>query len=180
MGITAVRMTEAEFAALPDDDGVKRELVDGELCEMASGGPVHETVKGNVLLEVAGWIKSSNIGARLQSETRYYLTDNDIFQPDVSVVLRDTLDPTKEGKITICPDLAVEVVSSESADRLNHKINCLLAGGTRAVVVCYPSNRQIYVHRAEGIERLPASGTLRLDDVLPGFAVPVGVIFEGI
>ena len=36
MGTTAVRMTVAEFAALPDDDGVKRELIDGEVCEMAS------------------------------------------------------------------------------------------------------------------------------------------------
>ena len=41
MGTTAVRMTVDEFAALPDDDGVKRELIDGEVFEMASGGPVH-------------------------------------------------------------------------------------------------------------------------------------------
>ena len=173
-------MTEAEFAALPDDDGVKRELIDGEVCEMASGGPVHERVKGNVTRKLCAFVENRQIRALVQSETRYYLTATDIFQPDVSVVLRDTLDPKNEGKITIWPDLAVEVVSSETAERLNHKVTSLLGGGTRAVVVVYPSNKQVHIHRAEGMERMLLTGTLRLDEVLPGFAVPVESIFEGV
>ena len=79
--------------------------------------------------------------ALVQSETRYYLGAGGIYQPDVSVVLGDTLDPKHEGKITIAPDLAIEVVSSESADQLNHKVNDLLASGTRAVVVICPTDR---------------------------------------
>ena len=92
----------------------------------------------------------------------------------------DTLDPRDEGKITIAPDLAIEVVSSESADQLNHKVNALLSAGTRAVVVIYPTDHQVLVHREEAIERIPASGSLRLDDVLPGFTVPVSALFAGI
>ena len=74
-------MTVAEFAALPDDDGVKRELIDGHVFEMASGGPVHETVKGNVIIELAFWIKSQSLKARLQSETRYHLSESMSFNP---------------------------------------------------------------------------------------------------
>src|SRR5450432_1149232 len=110
---TAVRMTAAEFAALPEDEE-KRELIDGEVCEVASGGPVHETVKGNVALEFAAFIKIHGIKARFQSETRYYLSEFDTFQPDVSLVVGESLDPKGEGKITIVPDLAVEIVSSET------------------------------------------------------------------
>ena len=173
-------MTVDEFAALPDDDGVKRELIDGEACEMASGGPVHERVKSNVIRKLAAFVEIHELMALVQSETRYYLGAGGIYQPDVSVVLGDTLDPKHEGKITIAPDLAIEVVSSESADQLNHKVNDLLASGTRAVVVIYPTDRQILIHREDAIERVPASGTLRLEDVLPGFVLPVAAIFAGL
>ena len=113
---------------------------------------------GNLNVELAFWVKANRFNALVQSETRYHLSEIDIYQPDVSVVLGSTLDPKNEGKITIAPDLAVEVGSSETAERLNHKINALLNQGTRAIVVVYPSDRQILVHRSEGFERVPFYG----------------------
>src|SRR5579862_3306675 len=101
---TAVRMTSTEFAALPDDEEAKRELIDGEVCEMASSGLVHETVKGNVIRKLAAFVENHQMTTRFQSETRYYLTDIDTFQPDVSLVLGGLLDPKGEGKITAIPD----------------------------------------------------------------------------
>ena len=176
----ALHMTAAEFAALPDDSENKRELIDGEVCEVASGGPIHETVKGNISLEVAAFVKIHQPKARFQSETRYYLNDIDMFQPDVSLVLSGSLDPKGEGKITVVPDLAIEIVSSETAERLLHKIRVLLDSGSRAVVVIYPLDREVFVYRVNGAERILASGTLRLEDVLPGFEVAASVIFDGI
>ena len=177
----AVRMTAAEFDALPDDGESKRELIDGEVCEMASGGPVHETVKGRIIRKLAAFVENHQIEACFQSETRYYLpNDFDIFQPDISLVMGGSLDPKNEGKITIVPDLAVEIVSSETAERLHHKIRVLLELGARVVVAIYPAEREILIHRSSGIERVTASGTLRFEDVLPGFAVPVSALFEGI
>ena len=171
-------MSVDEFAALPDDDGVKRELIDGEVYEMASGGRVHETVKGNVNLEFAAWVKIQKFNARVQSETRYYLPDI-VCQPDVSVVLGNSLG-TSESRITITPDLAVEVVSSETAQHLNRKIKALLSAGTKAVVAIYPPEREVHIFRTSGIELIPESGTLRVEDVLPGFAIPVASLFDGL
>ena len=177
----AVRMTAVEFDALPDDGESKRELIDGEVCEMASGGPVHERVKGNVSRKLAAFVEIHQLKARFQSETRYYLpNDFDIFQPDISLVLGDSLDPKKEGRITVVPDLAVEIVSSETAERLHHKIRVLLESGARVVVAVYPAEREILVHRSNCIERLTSSGTLQLEDVLLGFATALSALFDGI
>ena len=174
-------MTFAEFDALPENEDWKRELIDGEVYEMASGGPVHERVKGIAILKLAAFVENHQLNACFQSETRYYLPNGiDVFQPDISLVLGDKLDPKGEGKITVVPDLAVEVVSSESAQRLQHKVRVLLDLGARAVVVIYPEDRDIYIHRAAGIERVMTSGTLALEDVLPGFAIAAAVLFEGI
>jgi hypothetical protein len=49
-GAIAVRMTAAEFFALPDDEESKRELIDGDVCQVASGEIVRERVKGNIIL----------------------------------------------------------------------------------------------------------------------------------
>jgi Uma2 family endonuclease len=177
---TAVRLTADEFAALPDDSEEKVELIDGEVCEMASGGPVHETVKGNFSIELAAFIKTHKLNARFQPETRFYLSNRETFQPDISIVLSSSLDPTGKGRITLIPDLAIEIVSSETAQGLQHKINVLLDFGAKAVMAVYPEDRMIFIHRSDGIERILPSGTLRLEDVLPGFAVAASVIFEGL
>ena len=176
----AVRMTAAEFAALPDDEDVKRELIDGEVCEMAKGGLVHETVKGNILLCLAGFVYTSKLKARVQSETGYKLGDHDLFEPDISLVLGESLDPKGEHKISAVPDLAVEVVSSEFAARLNHKVDVLLHTGSKVVMVVYPVERHIYLHRAHGVEKLTESQKLEFEDLLPEFSVPVSTIFQGL
>ena len=48
------------------------------------------------------------------------------------------------------------------------------------MVVVYPEEREVLLYRASGIEQLTDSGVLRFDDILPGFAVPVASIFDGI
>ena len=177
--LIAVRMTATDFDALPDDGESKRELIDGEVFEMASGGPVHERVKSNAHREVVLW-GGREFDFLVQSETRYYLNEIDIYQPDVSIVLGSTLDPQKRGKITIAPVVAIEIVSSEPAARLQHKIKAMLAAGTRVVVVVYPEERSVFLYRTGRVEQLSESDTLALDDVLPGFAVPVSALFQGI
>ena len=173
-------MTVAEFAALPDEDGVKRELIDGEVFEMASGGPVHERVKSNITRLLWRFVEAHQIKALVQSETRYHLPEI-VCQPDVSLVLGESLDPSKSGKITIAPDLAFEVVSSETAEQLHHKVKALLASGTSAVVAIYASDREIVVQRAgRRMEWVESGGLLSLDDILPGFAIPAASVFEGI
>jgi Uma2 family endonuclease len=177
---TSVRLTAEEFDALPDDSGSKLELIDGEACEMASGGRIHETVKGNLILKLAAFIEVNGINARFQSETRYHLSADEIFQPDLSIVLGNSLGAKDDNRITIIPDLAIEIVSSETAQRLQHKINVLLDLGAKAVMAVYPEDRMIFIHRSGGIERILPPGTLRLEDVLPGFALSASVIFEGL
>ena len=103
-----------------------------------------------------------------------------LHRPDIIVLDEATsaLDPKSQGKITIAPDLVVEVVSSESAKDLFHKIKTLLRAGTRAAVLIYPFDRAVSIHRLGGSQDLQESDTLRLDDVLPGFAVPVSLLFQ--
>ena len=79
------------------------------------------------------------------------------------------------------PGLAVEVISSTNtvAEMQRKRAECF-AGGTRLMWVVYPTNRTIEVFTpGDGSPKLlTAADTLDGGEVLPGFSVVVGHIFE--
>ncbi len=178
-GAAARMMTVEEFEQLPVNEGLKLELIEGEVFEVASGGPLHETVKSNFIHILVLYCHAMLATARVTSETRYRLHSTSMPQPDVSLVLAGDLDPERSGKIQITPDIAVEVVSSESGLHLRKKIRTYLSAGVKAVWVAYPELGLIDVHTPEGVRRLESDDILE-DGVLPGFAVPVADFFRGI
>ena len=111
------------------------------------------------------------------SETPYRLGPHDAPMPDVSVVLKGRLQPGHSGLIPICPDIAIEVVSSEPAKVLRAKVQLYLQHGASAVWVAYPELRMIQVYTAEGVRELTGDEPLEAPDILPGFRVPASAFF---
>jgi Uma2 family endonuclease len=90
--------------------------------------------------------------------------------------LTGDLDKLFEGS----PDLAVEVVSSETAEFLERKITLYLETGSQAVWVAYPKHRTLWTHHADGSRVLKEDQYLEEPDLLPGLRVLVSNFFEGI
>ena len=112
--------------------------------------------------------------------TIFQLGPRDAPQPDLSVLLAGRLVPGRTGLIDIAPDLAVEVVSSESAAHLQKKVRLYLQHGAKAVWVAYPELRIVLAYDAAGVRELSGDDRLEAPDLLPGFSVPVAVFFEGV
>ncbi|MGH9718749.1 MAG: Uma2 family endonuclease [Bryobacteraceae bacterium] len=178
MGTTATKLTVEDFLATPEREDVRQELIDGEIVEMSRGGPLHETVKANVMIRLAFYFLSNRLSGKVFSETMYQLSEHDASMPDVSVVLSGKLDPHGTGKTSVAPDLVVEVVSSESAARLQEKVSLYINRGVRAVWVAYPTLRVVDVYKGGGVRRLTAEQNQEDGDSLPGFSVQVGAFFE--
>jgi len=101
--------------------------------------------------------------------------------PDLSVLGSERLKQRIEERFRGAPDLAVEVVSSETAARLKTKIELYLEHGSKAVWVVYPEARLVEIHSASGqVTKFKQDQILEDPDVLPGFSTPVGAIFEGL
>jgi Uma2 family endonuclease len=77
------------------------------------------------------------------------------------------------------PDVAVEVWSPDNTEKeMSQKAANYLAHGSRLVWLLRPQDRTVRVHRPDGaVQVLQASDSLSGDDVLPGFSVPVSVLF---
>ena len=157
------------------------ELVQGEIVCMGDAGFLHERTKANAIKVLSQYLFENAIGM-VFAETMYKLGEREGRIPDVSLLLNERI-PAKataalpEG----APDLAFEVVSSESAAFMERKINLYLATGCRVVCVAYPLERTLWTYHANGeYRRLREGQYLEAPDLLPGFRVLVDRLFDGI
>src|SRR5579864_1386537 len=146
---TTTLVTVQEFLQMPEPEGQKLELIGGEVVSMGRGGIPHEVVKSNLIEILAVWLAQHRIG-KLFSETTFQLDEHDSPIPDVCIVFPGRIPPGSTGVIQGAPELAIEVVSSETAARLEEKIELYLAHGSKSVWVIYPTMRVVWLFDPNG------------------------------
>ena len=181
MSALVAPLTVDQFAQLPEKDTQRCELVHGEVVPMGTAFAIHEVVKACFIEELVAYNLQKRIG-KVFSETTFALKPSEARMPDVSLLLSSRLPvPVPNALLRGAPDLAVEVVSSETAAELEGKVALYLETGSRAVWVAYPQHHTIWRHAADGTaQHLKEGDFLEEPDLLPGFRVPVGRFFEGI
>jgi Uma2 family endonuclease len=176
---TAVGLTVKEFLAqMPEDQ--RAELIHGEIVPMAYAKFPHEKVKANGNRIFVVYLAGNPIG-EVYPETMYQLTETNALQPDLSVLLNEQIPAhAPDGLLELAPAVVFEVASSESAARLEERIELFLEKGTRAVLVAFTSTRAIRIYEPSGLSRLVRGEQPVEIDVLPGFSVAVSRFFEGL
>ena len=181
--ITATRtMTAKELASMPDV-GFRRELVKGELREMAPAGRFHGRYAMRIGASLLSWAEASDAGEVYAAETGFLLaSDPDhVRAPDAAFVRAERLAEIgdADGFIPLAPDVAVEVMSpSDRYAELDEKIADWLDAGTLAVVVANPRRRTVSVHRQGApTVTLGEGDILEVGDAAPGWRMAVSDIF---
>lgn len=165
--------TSADYWSLPD--GVRAELIDGELYSMTPPSWTHQRVVAGFVTCLSTHIRerggacqvvSAPVAVNLEANDRTWV------EPDVVVVC----DPAKisERGCEGAPDLVVEVVSPSSVSMDYYvKAGRYQRAGVREYWIVDPSTEQVTVYRYEG-EESPRLSTHRFDE-------PVAVgIFDGL
>jgi Uma2 family endonuclease len=171
-------LTLEQFEQLPEQDGVRYELKDGELVRMGTAKTGHERTKFRILRCLIAYILQHPIG-EVYSESSFALSPSRVCIPDVAFLRGELVATTDPGHIFLCPpDLAIEVVSeSESALELRQKIGEYLDAGTKAVWALYPKLRVIAIYDRTGVKELRSNQILEAPDILPGFQAKVDEFF---
>jgi len=171
-------VTVREFLQLPDPEFEIMEFIEGEVVTIDRGDFPHEVVKSNVSRVLTLWL-FENPFAAVFGASGFQLDERNCLIPDVSVVREEHLVPGSNGLIEGGPEIAIEVVSSETAARLEEKIELYLAHGSKSVWVVFPEQRVVRIYDASGQARkFERNDTLEDDGVLPGFRVPLAAIFK--
>lgn len=174
--------TAHDLLRMPDD-GVRRELVGGEVREMAPAGFRHGAVAMRLGRRLSEYVDSSGLGIVPAAETGFRIAvgPDTVRAPDVAFVPSERIAEVGEtdGYWPGAPDLAAEVVSpSDSYREVHEKVLDWLNAGTRMVLVVDPSSRTVTVYRsAQEVRVLSEQETLDGGDVVPGWQVPVRDLF---
>jgi Uma2 family endonuclease len=176
------RMTAEELFELPDD-GLRHELVEGELRTMTPAGESHGWVALAIGAGIFEYVERERLGRAYAAETGFVLrrAPDTVRAPDVAFLAADRL-PGEPGRgfAELAPDLVVEVVSpSDRASEVSSKAATWLDAGVRLVWVVDPQARLAAAHHPGGLVTvLREDGVLDGEDVLPGFRLPLSMVFR--
>lgn len=159
------------------------ELVEGEIVTMSRPGIEHGYVSGKVFRYVDVFVEEHALGF-VTVESGYILftdpvTGRDTVRgPDVAFFRRERApEGLPEPYAPFPPDLAVEVVSpNDNIYALDEKVAGYLRAGVALVWVLYPRKRAL-VHTPHGETLIGPNGVLDGGDVLPGFTLPLALVF---
>ncbi|HSU18077.1 Uma2 family endonuclease [Longimicrobium sp.] len=175
-------VTADELLRMPDD-GVRRELVRGEVREMSPAGSRHGRIGARILSRLEAYVREQGLGEVYNADTGFLLASNPdtVRAPDVGFVSRERADPV--GDIEEfwpgAPDLAIEVVSpSDLFSEVDEKVAEYLDAGCRMVMVVDPRRRAATVYRSRSdIVLLTENDSLEGGDVVPGWTLPLRDVF---
>ena len=178
--------TSKDLETLPQLEGVRYEIIDGELYVSTAPSWHHQYAASRLIALLDAWSLSTGLGEVVGAPGLIFAPDEDVI-PDVVWVshgrLRGALD--QAGHLTRAPELVVEVPSPGSTNSRRDREEKLALYSRQAVEeywIVDPLAQTIDVYQqVEG--RLAHAGWLTATDtltspLLPGFSCPVQTLFR--
>lgn len=181
---TRIKVTAEDLWRMGEGD-VRRELVNGEVIEMAPAGGTHGLITSRFDRRIGDYVDRERLGAVVAGDTGFVLVlpadPERVRAPDVGFVSREKLPGglLPVGYLRCAPDLAVEVLSpTDNPVDVQQKVRDYLEAGTRLVWLVAPEAKTVTVYRPDGSARLLREHeALDGEDVLPGLSIPLAEIF---
>jgi Uma2 family endonuclease len=175
------RYTSADLESLPYVEGVRYEIIDGELHVSSQPSWEHQYACNGVGKVLGNWDDQVGLGVTLQAPGLIFTPEDDV-APDVVWVSRSRLAAVRDaaGHLRAAPELVIEVLSPGSANQRRDREKKLALYGRQGVeeywIVDWRA-RAVEVHRRAGAA-LQLVATLKDDDqltspLLPGFVCPI-------
>lgn len=176
-------LTAADLLRLYSE-GVRGELVRGELRETVASGIEHGEIVMNLGIAMGTFIKPRRLGRLFASDSGVWLErDPDtVREPDIGFISSEKISPGVRitGYAEQVPDLVVEVKSpSDSLRFMNQRAEMWKNYGVHLTWIVYPDSRTVNVHSEDGsVTTLHEGDFLDGGTVLPGFSCAVSDIFD--
>ena len=165
------RMSAADYIASPQS-AHKSDLIEGVFVMASPASFQHSELQAFLLTVVSNFVNARKSGVVLGENSAYQLSEDNVYQPDVSFLSRERLHLAGEVYVDGAPDLAVEILSPSSRryDLVEKRIN-YARFGVREYWIVDPIERSVTVSelvQGEWIPIHPAEGILH-SKVLDGF-----------
>jgi Uma2 family endonuclease len=181
---SAVKLTYADFLQFPDD-GRRHELIDGEHYVTPSPVIPHQRLVLRLAVTLSACLEASGLGEVFVAPLDVVLSDHDVVEPDLLVVLYGQGEILTHQHVRGAPALVVEVLSPGTRRR-DEGIKRLLydRSGVREYWLVNPAGRSVTVYRRGTAFELVQVEALTTDRggvlttaLLPGLAIDLTCLF---
>jgi Uma2 family endonuclease len=180
MSITTHLITAEELFLL-ENNGMRHELVKGELLTMSPTKRKHGRIVANLTIRLGHYVLTHKLGAMYAAETGFKLASNPdtVLAPDIAFI-RGPVDDSSESDGDGAPDLVVEVQSPNGRKaKVEEKAARWLTLGASVVWLIDPKRRTVQIHLSnDDPQTLTEDDELTGGDLIPGFSVRVFEIFS--
>jgi Uma2 family endonuclease len=175
--------TYSDYAAL--DDGQRYVIVNGVLLMTLAPSWSHQEVVGRFFRFLSAYVETTGLGGAFVAPIDVELSPDDVFQPDIVVLLKESRGKLKDRHIVGAPDLVIEVTSPGTRvyDRLN-KYDAYARARVPEYWLANPETQSVEVlvfdgqtYRSQGIFEGKATLPSR---VAPGLPVHVEEFFASV
>jgi Uma2 family endonuclease len=174
-------MTAEQFDALPEEEGRKWELLDGELIEVPSATPKHNRILMRLASLLNTFAETHRLGVVLP-ETDLAVRSDTRLRPAFGFYSNATWRTVDLEQVPVVetPDIAVEIISpSETGTTIHRKVDAYLKWGVREVWLIYPELRTVFVH-SPGIVQQLSEGAFLTSSFIPGWRLQIADLFENL
>jgi Uma2 family endonuclease len=174
-------LTVAEYKDLPET-GPRYQLIEGDLYRAPVPNRFHQDISRNLGVKLANYLVSHPIGVLYGAPFDVYLTETDVFQPDLLIVLNENRGILTEAGAEGAPDLVVEILSPKTRQLdLVHKKRAYARMGIKELWIIDPDQEEVAIYRfdqhpADSVEQL-SQGEVS-SPLLPGFKIALPEVFR--
>ncbi|MDQ3623065.1 MAG: Uma2 family endonuclease [Verrucomicrobiota bacterium] len=178
---TPAPLTVHDYRQLPEG-GPRYQLVDGDLHMAPSPNLFHQEISVNIAHLLLTYLDQNPIGKVLLAPLDVYLTETNVYQPDILFVANKNLHLLHVDGIHGAPDLVIEILSpSTSGLDLGSKKRGYARCGVLEFWAIYPVDRKVAVYDLRKTETEPQATWIEGDTfsckLLPGLQLEVAKFF---
>jgi len=175
-------LTVAEYRNLPET-GPRYQLIEGDLYMAPAPNRFHQDISRNLQTTLVNYLSAHPIGVLYDAPFDVYLTDIDVFQPDLLIVLNDNRRILTDAGAEGAPDFVVEILSPKTRqlDLVNKK-RVYARMGVKELWIVDPDQEKIGVYRFDQDTSEPVAivgGQQEISSPLwPGLTIRLPEIFR--
>jgi Uma2 family endonuclease len=175
-------LTVEHYKNLPET-GPRYQLIEGDLYMAPAPDRYHQDISRNLEFILLNYLKERPLGVLYDAPFDVYLSETDVFQPDIVVVFNANLSLLTDAGCEGPPDFVVEILSPRTRRLdLENKKRVYARLGVKELWIIDPEPREVLVYRfaenvSEPVERFDESG-IGTSPLLPGLAIELKEVFR--
>lgn len=170
VALVGKKLTYEDYLQLPDDDGKRYEVIDGELFVTAAPIPRHQKIAGNLHLILGPYVHEHDCGELYFAPLDVLLSTHDIIQPDLLYITNDHAALLTKTNLHGSPDFVIEILS-ESTKRRDEglKLKRYELFGVAEYWIVDPESDRIRVYKRDGKKLRLAQEAVKEDVITSSF-----------